>query len=87
MEQEFELKGEYIELVKLLKVTGLCQTGGEAKMVTSDGLVKVDGEVETRKKKKIRHNQLVEFEGNTIKVIWTGDVLPFLMKWLRLEGK
>ncbi|MCG8338869.1 MAG: RNA-binding S4 domain-containing protein [Proteobacteria bacterium] len=69
MEQEFELKGEYIELVKLLKVTGLCQTGGEAKMVTGDGLVKVDGEVETRKKKKIRLNQVVEYEGNTIKVV------------------
>ena len=69
MEQEFELKGEYIELVKLLKVTGLCQTGGEAKMVTGDRLVKVDGEVETRKKKKIRLNQVVEYEGNTIKVV------------------
>ncbi len=69
MEQEFELKGEYIELIKLLKVTGLCQTGGEAKMVTGDGLVKVDGEVETRKKKKIRRNQVVEYEGNTITVI------------------
>ncbi len=69
MEQEFELRGEYIELIKLLKVTGLCQTGGEAKVVTGDGLVKVDGEVETRKKKKIRQNQVVEYEGNTIKVV------------------
>jgi ribosome-associated protein len=69
MEQEFDLKGDYIELIKLLKVTGLCQTGGEAKMAASDGLVKVDGEVETRKKKKIRQNQIVEFAGNIIKVV------------------
>lgn len=69
MEQEFELKGDYIELIKLLKVTGLCQTGGEAKGVVSEGMVRVDGEVETRKKKKIISGQVVEFEGQKIKVI------------------
>lgn len=65
---EFELKGDYIELVKLLKLTDLCQSGGQAKMVITESLVTVDGEIETRKKKKIRKGQTVEFEGQVIKV-------------------
>ncbi len=69
MEQEFVLEGEYIELIKLLKATGLCQSGGEAKSVVSEELVKVDGEVETRKKKKIRRQQVVEYSGSLIKVV------------------
>ena len=66
---EFELNGDYIELIKLLKVTGLCQTGGEAKSVVSEELVKVDGAIETRKKRKVRKGQLVEFAGKQVKVI------------------
>ena len=69
MVKEFELEGETIELVKLLKVTGLCQTGGEAKVVTGEGLVKVDGTVETRKKKKIGRGQIVAYNETLIKVV------------------
>lgn len=68
MEIEFELKGDYIELVKLLKVSGLCQTGGQAKIIISEGEVGVDGEVETRRKKKIRDGQIVEYGNSVIKV-------------------
>lgn len=67
--EEFELKGaEYIELNNLLKVTGQCSSGGAAKMAISEGLVRVDGEVERRRRCKIRPGQTVEYEGHAIKV-------------------
>ena len=59
---EFELAGhEYIELHSLLKVTGLCESGGVAKLLIAGGLVQVDGAVETRKRCKIRTGQIVDF--------------------------
>lgn len=64
----FNLRTEYIELHKLLKITGLTATGGEAKQAISAGLVKVDGAVETRKGNKIKPGQRVEFQGSTIEV-------------------
>jgi len=68
--EELELEGsEYIQLCDLLKTMGLCETGGHAKIVISEGQVLVDGEVELRKRCKIRPNQVVEFEGQKIKVI------------------
>ncbi len=68
MALKFKLEGEYIELIKLLKVTGLCGSGGMAKVVTSQGCVKVDGVVELRKGCKIRKGRTVEFEGSMIEV-------------------
>ena len=65
----FNLEGhEYIELNNLLKITGLCESGGQAKMLIADGMVKVDGQVETRKRCKIRTGQVVEFEGQRLSV-------------------
>ena len=49
----FQLKGDYIELIQLLKALGIAQTGGHAKMIVDDGLVERNGEVETRKRAKI----------------------------------
>ena len=69
MGEKFKLVGEYIELLKLLKATGLCNTGGMAKNVVSDGLVKVDGKVDLRKRCKIRAGQSVNFEGHVIEVV------------------
>jgi ribosome-associated protein len=68
MGTKFKLEDEYIELIKLLKVTGLCESGGMAKVVTNDGLVKVDGVIELRKRCKIRRGQTVEFEENIIEI-------------------
>jgi ribosome-associated protein len=68
MIEKFKLEDEYIELIKLLKVAGLCGTGGMAKVVTSEGLVKVDGAVELRKRCKVRKGQTVEFQGNSIEL-------------------
>ena len=50
---KFELKDEYIELFKLLKVLDLVDTGAQAKMIVADGYVTRNGEVETRKRAKI----------------------------------
>lgn len=65
---KFKLTDEYIELIKLLKVTGVCDSGGTAKCVVSDGIVRVDGVVELRKRCKIRTGQRVEFEDSVIEV-------------------
>ena len=66
---EFELAGhDYIELHSLLKVTGLCESGGIAKLLISDGLVKVDGDLELRKRCKIRTGQIVEFNDQQVMV-------------------
>lgn len=68
--QTFELQNrEYIELNNLLKITGLCGSGGIAKLQIADGLVTVDGQVELRKRCKIRQGQVVEFEGQQISVV------------------
>jgi ribosome-associated protein len=65
----FELQGhEFIELNNLLKITGLCESGGRAKVLISEGLVKVDNQVELRKRCKIRKGQLVEFNGEQVQV-------------------
>ncbi len=66
MKTVFKIKGEYIELLKLLKATGLCSTGGMAKIVTDEGMVKVDNQTEFRKRCKLRNGQTVEFEGNLV---------------------
>ena len=65
----FTLTAEFIELFELLKVTGLCESGGVAKHAISQSEVRVDGLVETRKACKIRKGQQVEFGGETILVM------------------
>lgn len=65
---EFKLTGEFIELFRLLKAAHLCGTGGEAKIVIAKGLVTVDGDIEIRKRCKIRREQIVQFNGEGIAV-------------------
>ena len=65
----FELDGrEYIELNNLLKITGLCESGGRAKSLISEGQIKVDDKVELRKRCKIRKGQVVEFNAQQVQV-------------------
>lgn len=59
---------EFIELNKLLKITGLCESGGMAKAVIAEGKVKVDGKAELRKRCKIHAGQVVEFEGHKMHI-------------------
>lgn len=64
-----EIKDEFIKLGQLLKLASFVSSGVEAKMVIQDGLVKVNGEVETRRGKKIYPQDVVEFDGQEVTVI------------------
>lgn len=59
---------EYIQLAQALKLADLCGTGGEAKMLIQDGLVTVNGEVETRRGRKLRQGDVFAFEAVEVKV-------------------
>ncbi|MBC3886452.1 RNA-binding S4 domain-containing protein [Undibacterium griseum] len=65
---DFSLSGEYIELNQLLKLSGLCESGGAGKMIVASGDVYVDGQQELRKTAKIRAGQMVELGGIQIRV-------------------
>jgi len=68
--QEFELNNqEFIRLSDLLKVTGHCGSGGEAKLLITSGEVRVDGTPELRKGCKLRVGQRVECAGRTIMIV------------------
>lgn len=57
-----------IELCQLLKFANLVQSGGEAKTVIARKLVRVNGEVETRKRKKLNPGDMIEFAGEKFKI-------------------
>lgn len=59
----------HIELCDLLKIADLCESGGVAKHFIANGEVKVDGVVDTRKRAKIKKGQIVEFQGEQIKIV------------------
>ncbi|MBR0209100.1 MAG: RNA-binding S4 domain-containing protein [Oscillospiraceae bacterium] len=67
--EKIAIETEYIKLDALLKFAALVGTGGEAKMVVADGLVKVNGEVCTMRGKKIRPGDTVSFDRFTIEVV------------------
>ena len=62
------LREDYIKLGQALKAAGLVESGVDAKFVIQDGLVKVNGQVETQRGKKLVAGDSVEFEGETIKI-------------------
>lgn len=65
---DFELRGEYITLDRLLKATGLADSGGEAKAMVAAGKVQVDGQDELRKTCKLRPGQVVQVHGARVRV-------------------
>jgi len=68
----FTLNSEYVELDKLLKLLAIASSGGAAKVMVAEGMVKVDGELETRKTRKLRAGCVVEVDvegGETIHVV------------------
>lgn len=69
---EFELRDEYVELCNLLKLAGVADSGGRGKQMVAEGLVRVDGQPESRKTAKIRAGQVVVCEGISIKVVAHG---------------
>lgn len=66
---EFKLEGNFIPMIQLLKAANLVQTGGEAQIVVTEGLVKYNGAVDYRKRLKVKRGDTVEFDGNKIIVI------------------
>ncbi len=65
----FTISDEYIELNKLLKASGLCGSGGQAKMVIEDNLVTVASTIETRKRRKIKNGMIVTYNSRNLKVV------------------
>ena len=65
---EIEPGREFIELNQLLKLAGLCDSGGAGKHLVAEGLVRVDGQVELRKTAKIRAGQFVQLGADSIRV-------------------
>jgi ribosome-associated protein len=66
---EFKLNGEFIPLIQLLKATGLVHTGGEAQIVVTEGEVKYNGQVDYRKRLKVKQGDVIEFRAKKIVVI------------------
>lgn len=66
---DFPLERDHVELNQLLKLAGLCDSGGAGKAIVASGAVFVDGEVELRKTCKIRASQTVELDGQVIRVV------------------
>ncbi len=66
---DFHLRGEFVALNDLLKLTGVCDSGGAGKMMVAEGMVSVDGGLELRKTAKIRAGQIVTLGDVTIRVL------------------
>ena len=64
-----ELNQQPVELCKLLKIANLVSGGGEAKVVISEGYVLLNGEVEYQKRKKVYHQDVIEFNGEVVQLI------------------
>lgn len=63
-----EITKEPVELYKILKFEGLASSGAEAKIAIADGQVSVNGELETRKRRKIVSGDTIAFAGMTLKI-------------------
>ena len=66
--ETIQLREDYIKLGQALKAAGLVESGVEAKLVIQDGEVKVNGQVELQRGKKLRAGDMVEFDGETIRI-------------------
>lgn len=66
---EFQLRGEFVALNDLLKLSGVCDSGGAGKALVAEGEVSVDGAVETRKTAKIRAGQVVSIGDVQISIV------------------
>ncbi len=71
--REVEITKEPVELYKILKFEGMASSGGEAKQVIEQGQVRVNGLIETRKRKKIVSGDVIEFASEKIQMKLTGN--------------
>jgi len=65
----FKITGDYIPMIQLLKAVNLVQTGGEAQIAVINGLVKYNGQIDYRKRLKVKRGDLVEFNNQKIHLI------------------
>ncbi|MDD5377007.1 MAG: RNA-binding S4 domain-containing protein [Candidatus Gracilibacteria bacterium] len=65
----FTLNTEYVEMNKLMKLLQLTETGGQAKIAISQGLVLVNGETELRLRRKLRKGDKVDFDGVEVEIV------------------
>ncbi len=70
--RDVEIVKQPVELYKILKFEGLVASGGEAKSVIDDGLVILNGAIETQRRKKIVSGDIIEFNGEKLRVIFNG---------------
>jgi len=66
---EIKIDTEYIKLDQFLKFAGLVNTGGEAKNIIMEGRITVNGSVEKARGKKLRADDIIEFEGHKYKIV------------------
>ena len=69
MSDTVKIEGEFIKLQDLLKLSGMCMSGGEAKFAVQNGEVRVNGEVCTMRGKKLRNGDEAELGGRSVRVI------------------
>ena len=65
---EIQIRDDFIKLGQALKLAGVVENGAEAKLVIMDGLVKVNGEVDTRRGRKVYRNDIIFYDGQEIRV-------------------
>ena len=66
--QSFKIKDDHIKLGQVLKAAGMVESGVDAKYAILDGLVKVNGNVELQRGKKLYSGDMVEYQGETLKI-------------------
>ena len=64
----FSIEGDYIDLLQLLKATGIASTGGHAKIMVEEGLIVRNGEPEFRKRAKLKRGDVVEMKGIKVRL-------------------
>jgi ribosome-associated protein len=71
-----KIREEPIDLVKVLKLDHQVSGGGEAKILLAEGGVRLNGEVETRKRRKVYQSDVVEYRGRVVRVVVSKDNSP-----------
>lgn len=67
--ETISIRDEFIKLGQALKLAGLVSNGVDAKIVIQDGEVKLNGEVETRRGKKVYNGDVIDFNGSQVKIV------------------
>ena len=67
--EEIQIRDEFIKLGQALKLAGLAESGVDAKFIIQDGLVKVNGETEVQRGKKLYKGDIFSYDGQDVKVV------------------